>query len=352
MKIKNKNIIICLILTIVLTTAGGTSVFAYTHDSPSGKDNIPTITFNNNQMNNPLIVAETTGDGIETPAPEEEPDPPSIVIQDYPATLYVGETAKLSSLIRYTDDEDVSWSSSNSNVISIDGDGNITAESTGSAKITAKISGASDSVDISVKEKKAERISIASDDLGLTGSVTGYRINKGDRVQLRVDPNPSDATVSGIRWEVDNDELAEIDSDGVLTALKDGNIIVTVNADDGLSDSMEIQIGSSIPWMFIIIAAAILLLIIVLIALIIRKKRRRKRRKGSKSKTKKPKKYYDNEVYDDADDDEYYDPEAEERERERIRQEAYRKGFNDRDKEMTKVFNPKDFETHNDDDIE
>ncbi len=332
-KFKNKSIILCFILTLVIMLYGTTGVMAYTGG-------------------NSIIIAETTDESIDTPAPVDEPDPPSIIIQNYPATMEVGETAKLSTSSSNTGTDDVSWKSSDPDILSVDADGTVTANETGTASITAKSGEATDTVKITVKEVPAESIKIVSDSFGMTDSVTGYKMDKGDTIQLQVEVKPSEATVSGIEWEVDDEEVAEVDRDGNLTALKNGKVIVSVTADDGtMTDKIEVQIGSGIPWIPIIIGAVILIIIIVLIVLLVKQK------KKNKSKSKKSK--YDDDDDEDDDEDEEDKPQDQnqqddlEKEKERIRREAYLQGFTDREKEMTKVFDPKDFEDKdNKDDIE
>lgn len=322
-------------LTLVLVMTGSYSVFAAT-------------------SSNVIIVAETSTGGSITPPPEEEPDPPSIIIQDYPASMEVGESAKLSYSINNSDSNDVTWKSSDPDLLSIDADGKVTAIAAGTAKITVKCDSATDSVKITVKEVKAESIKITSDDFSLTDNVTGHNLKKGDTIKLQVEASPKEAKIDEVSWEVDDPEIAEIDSGGTLVALKNGKVKVTATSGD-LSDEIEFQIGSSIPWVMIAIIAAIVIIIIVLIVLIVKSRRNRK------PKSKRPQRYDDDEDdEDDIMDNEPVDDEAEakrkqeelEREKARIRQEAYRQGFNDRDKEMTKVFDPKDFETKDDDDIE
>lgn len=333
MKLKNKRIIFCLIMVLMIALTGNTGVLAFT----GGSD---------------IIIAETT-DGSITPAPEDEPEPPSIIIQDYPATMTVGETTRLSYKLNNTDTDDVSWKSNDSDVLSVDGDGNVTANAPGSAKITASADGASDSVTINVKQAQAESIKIVSDQFGMTDSVTGYKMDKGDIIKLSIEVKPDDAAVPDVDWEVDDPEVAEIDSDGNLTALGNGKVMVTATADNGnLTDSIEVQVGSSIPWLLIVIIVVIVAIIVVLIVLIV------KQRKNSKGKPRKSGKYDENDDDDDEDDIDDDDDEKKkqddlEKEKERIRREAYLQGFSDRDKEMTKVFDPKDFESRNkDDDIE
>jgi|GEM_PF-7120205 len=291
---------------------------------------------NNSYYNNDAtVIAETTEEAIETPPPEEKPDPPSIIIQQYPSSMEIGESFKLSYSLRNSDVEKVAWRSDDPDVLSVDSEGRITANAQGTATITAIAGDARDSVSISVREIQAESIKIVSEDFGIADSVTGYSLKRGDTVKLEVEVTPKEATVSGIEWAVDAPEVAEIDEGGTLIALENGTVIVTASAgnDGNLTADIQIQVGSGVPWKLIGIVAAIVLVIIILIILIIRN-----RRKGSS----KPQKAKEDDEEDDDDDGDH----------DKKMEEAYRRGYDDRAKEMTKIFDPKDFDLKDDDDIE
>ena len=351
---KINKIILCFILMVALTMSGTVIVFA-------------------SENGNSLIVAETnaetdtektpkpdvesiTEEAVETPPPEEEPDPPSLTIQNVPATMEVGETASLSTTLNNTSDDNVSWKSSDPDILAVDSSGKLTAKAPGSATITGSISGASDKVSITVKEIEPESIKIVSDDFSLTSAVTGYELKVGDVIHLQVEVEPKEATVSGITWQVSDPEIAKIDEYGVLTALNNGEVTITANTDNDIDADIDIKVSSNIPWVMIAIIIPIVLLIIILIIAIIRKKIR-DGRSGSKRQ-----------AYDEYDDDDEYEDEVDgrsnqydqnrsmtqeefEQEKERLRQEAYRQGYEARDREMTRVFNPKDFEPDKDDDM-
>lgn len=341
-----KKILLCFILILALTMSGTVMVFA------AENENTIIVAETENATNDERNMDSTSTDGaVETPAPEEEPDPPSIIIKSFPASIEVGESSSLSVAVNNTDSE-VSWKSSDSNIISIDSLGNITAQSPGTAKITASADGAKDTVSITVNEIKPEEIKIVSDDFGLTSAVTGYELKVGDIVQLKIKVDPKEATISGIKWEVSDPEIAKIDDDGMLTALDNGDVTVTATADNDMTAKMDIKVSSNIPWVIIAIVAVIALIIILLIIAIIRKKMRNRGRRP-----KRQKQVYDYDDDDDDDDDNQkpgnsnrpMTEEELEREKERLRQEAYRQGYEDREREMTKVFNPKDFEFDDED---
>lgn len=319
---RTKKIILCLLLIMTLVMSGSAMVYAQ-------------------PINDSLIVA-TTDSAVETPAPEEEEPDPSITIQNIPASLQVGETATLSYTIKNSDEDDVTWSSNNPEILSVDSGGKLTANKEGTAKITAKAGKAKDTVKITVKAVALEGIKITSADFGMTSSVTGYEMKVGDTVKFEIEADPKDAVVDDITWEVSDPKIAEIDEGGTLIALDDGEVIVRASTSDGLEDEIELTIGTTIPWVMISIIAIVAIIIIILIILVIRKKSRDGRRG----------KYDDGDDYEDEydeyeeQDEKAKNPKAqlEKDELERLKQEAYRKGYADRENEMTRMFNPKDFD--------
>lgn len=328
---RTKKLILCVVLILTLVMSGTAMVYAS-----------PTTGI---ESGNNLIVGATDS-GIVTPPPEEEEPEPSIIIQNIPGSMQVGETATLSYTIKNSDEDNVTWSSSNPDILSIDSGGKLTANAEGTATITAKAGKAKDSVKISVKAIALEGIKIVSEDFGMTASVTGYEMKVGDTAVLEIEADPKEATAPQVKWEVSDPEIAEIDEGGTLIALKSGEVVVKASTSDGLEDEIEIKVGATIPWMMIIIAAIVAIIIIVLIILVVRKK------KNDKKNGKYDKDDDDDDEDDDDeddDDDEKSKAQKEKEELERLRQEAYRKGYADRENEMTKMFNPKDFDFDDDD---
>ncbi|WP_258105753.1 Ig-like domain-containing protein [Marinoscillum sp. MHG1-6] len=61
----------------------------------------------------------------------------------------------------------------------------------------------------------------------------GTSVAAGATLQLMADVGPNDAADSTLTWSVDNDALASIDANGLLTAISAGSVMVTAAATDG-----------------------------------------------------------------------------------------------------------------------
>ena len=68
-------------------------------------------------------------------------------------------------------------------------------------------------------------------------------------VQLQVSAQPSEAD-TGVIWSVDDPHLAQINRNGMLTAINNGTVTVTAKSavDPGVSTSVQIRITGQTPW--------------------------------------------------------------------------------------------------------
>lgn len=112
----------------------------------------------------------------------------------------------------------VTWTSSDSKVVSVDANGNIKAVGIGKATVTAKVENKTASVDITVNAP-LNSIQINKSTLAL---------RKGATETLNVVYDPEDTTDSKkVTWKSSNPSVATVDENGKVTALKDGVTDVT-----------------------------------------------------------------------------------------------------------------------------
>ena len=124
------------------------------------------------------------------------------------------------------------WSSKDASVVSVSEDGKITATGCGKTTVTAtSTNGVSDSVVVKVTEIKAESIKIDGPSSVFIGSETEF-------VWTIL---PEDTTVKIVEWIVDDNNLATITKEGVLTANNVGKVIVTAKQKD-VSDKISVDI--------------------------------------------------------------------------------------------------------------
>jgi len=118
----------------------------------------------------------------------------------------------------------ITWSSSNTNVATVDGNGRVSAKKVGTATITATSNN-------NIK---------ASCTVTVTASVTGVSLNKtsitltaGGSEILTATVTPSNATNKGVTWSSSNTSVATVDNNGKVTAKAGGTATITVKTNDG-----------------------------------------------------------------------------------------------------------------------
>ncbi len=137
-------------------------------------------------------------------------------------TLGSGETAKLKALLSAANGN-ISWSSSNKNVISVDANGNITAKRTGTSVVTASANGKQTSCTITVKASP-KKITFSQGKLTLgvgEKSVLDCKVNAG-------------AAAFGIKYVSNDPKTVEVDkTTGKITAQKAGKAVITATTPNG-----------------------------------------------------------------------------------------------------------------------
>lgn len=119
-----------------------------------------------------------------------------------------------------TDIKDVTWSTSDEKILTIDKDGNVKAVGLGKATITAKVGEFTDTVEITVPAVPATK---------LEASVEKTELNAGDSVQIKATVAPTDTT-DVITYESSNGAVLIVDANGKVSAVKAGTATVTVKA--------------------------------------------------------------------------------------------------------------------------
>ena len=157
-----------------------------------------------------------------------------ISVSPQSVTLDRGKSIQLTATVlpENATDKGVTWSSSNSDVASVS-DGEVTAKSTGSAKImaTTKDGGKTAICEVSVV------VSVT----GLSLEPNTLSLKKGESQSLNLTITPSDATDKTITWSSSTPSVASVE-DGVVSALKGGTTTITATAVNGVSASCALSV--------------------------------------------------------------------------------------------------------------
>ncbi len=140
--------------------------------------------------------------------------------------LYIGEEFTLGATVlpEDTTNKNITFTSSDDEIITVDADGKVKAISKGTATVTvtAEDTGITSVCEVTVR-KHVEAISMKEDALMYAGRT----------LQLTADIAPADADNKNIIWKVSDTRTASINSDGVLTAHEKGFVLVTAETEDG-----------------------------------------------------------------------------------------------------------------------
>lgn len=113
---------------------------------------------------------------------------------------------------------------------------------------------------VNCKKEKAEEVAIVS----LTIEPTSFLLNAGETKQLSVTALPENATkkekiLSTLVWQSDNEEIASVDQNGMVTAKKYGTTTISASIPDGfVTGSCDVTVNQDITEHFDEILAAAL----------------------------------------------------------------------------------------------
>ena len=155
-------------------------------------------------------------------------------------TIKVSNTLQLRSTVTGTTEKDVTWSSSDDSIASVDSSGLVTGLGEGSVTITASLNiepACQDSIVVTVEG------AVAPDTLKITG---GDRKQQwlGEELQLGVDILPEEAS-SLVTWTSSNDQVATVSETGLVNFLAEGNVSITCvsNADENKADTVDFHVS-------------------------------------------------------------------------------------------------------------
>ena len=154
----------------------------------------------------------------------------SVSLDKSELSLEVGEEATLTATVKPADatDKEVSWSSSDPSVATVDEGGKVVAKAPGTTAVTVttKDGAKSASCAVTVKAKGVAVESVSLDKSELTLIV-------GEDATLKATVKPDDATDKSVSWASDKEAVATVDEGGKVSAKAEGEATITVTTKDG-----------------------------------------------------------------------------------------------------------------------
>ena len=153
----------------------------------------------------------------------------SITLNQSEKTLNIGETVTLTATVlpENATDKTIIWSSDKTDVATVDENGNVSANSVGTATITATAGDKSATCTITVKPIIAvTKVSITPPD--------STKIKYGEAINLVATVEPEDATNKKVTWTSSDTTVATVDQNGRVAAQnKADTVTITVTTEDG-----------------------------------------------------------------------------------------------------------------------
>lgn len=177
------------------------------------------------------------------PAPPPTPVATSIAVTPASHTLAtIGATVQLMATVRDQNNntmtgQTVTWTSSNTGVATVSGNGLVTAVANGTSRITARSGNASGSANITVAEPVPTRVTISPSSHTL--EVIGATVQLSATVRDQRNNIMSGQTIT---WSSGDESVATVSEAGLVTAVSNGMTAITAKS-GSLSSSAEITVA-------------------------------------------------------------------------------------------------------------
>ncbi|MBR4461089.1 MAG: Ig-like domain-containing protein, partial [Erysipelotrichaceae bacterium] len=170
----------------------------------------------------------------------------SISLDQSTMTLSIDETKKITATVSPSgaSNKNINWTSSNTNVATVDTNGNVTGIAKGSATITAT---AADGSGVTA----TCGVTVVKPVTSITLSATSLTLNVGDTSTLAATVLPSDASNRSVTWTTSDSTVASVSSSGKVTAKKAGTATITVTAKDssGVSATATVTVKQPVTYL-------------------------------------------------------------------------------------------------------
>lgn len=165
-----------------------------------------------------------------------------VTLNQTTARLWKGKTLQLVHTIKPSNatNKNVTWSSSDESVATVDGNGLVTAVAGGTATITVKTSNSSKTATCAV--------TVLESVTGVTLPNDRMTLYLGQVYTLKATVLPKTATNQTVTWSSSDAKIVKVSDSGVLTAVADGTATITVKTQDGgFSASCDVTVNPKVP---------------------------------------------------------------------------------------------------------
>ena len=160
---------------------------------------------------------------------------------EYQKEMTIGTTQLLGITVLPTNatKQDITYSSNNLDILTVNDLGRVTAKKIGKAKITVTSGKVSKVISIEVKKEETEEQTIPVTSIEVDEFKEEMKVEETQSITASV--LPSDATKSAISYTSSNPSVATISGTGKITALKKGTTTITLSA-DGVTKELSLTV--------------------------------------------------------------------------------------------------------------
>ncbi len=134
--------------------------------------------------------------------------------------------------------QEVTWSSSDENIASVDAEGNVTGLAVGTATITATTVATVDGEPLSASCE----VTVVAEEVKVTELAFAFEVPMNRPLKLDVTPLPADATNPELEWSTADESIAVVE-DGTIRGLAVGTTTVTVSTTDGSDIALSFTVN-------------------------------------------------------------------------------------------------------------
>jgi len=181
------------------------------------------------------------------PESENPPAPKTVHVQDIsiknpinPVSLVNGTQYQIEATVlpENATDKKILYSSSDKNIATVNEKGLISANSVGTASIMLKAAdGVSKTISVTVT---AARINVT--EIAVPPTDENISIVKGRTHRLNATVKPDNATDKTLAYSSDHEDIASVDTNGLITAKKVGAAALTITAADGITKTVNVTV--------------------------------------------------------------------------------------------------------------
>ena len=190
-----------------------------------GTATIVAETFNGRISTIQIVVKEVVANSVTVSSTIDDSQP-----------VYIGDSLQCSAAISPEDVDNpaITWSSSDTNIATVDKNGNIKTLAEGSVTISATASnGVVGKKTIHVKEKHVEKVELPDAEM---------QVLLGSTHSLSATVTPADATYPELKWLSSDKSIIEVDENGEIHALSCGSATIIATAKNGKSAQTKIEV--------------------------------------------------------------------------------------------------------------